>query len=304
MTTEEYNISRYDNAVMLLPYGLRERARTLPRHDRVTAEEIRLRVDRPPSVLLPEGEITLGGESVRRRDLESLVELATEASVQSVRDEIKNGYITVRGGYRIGLCGSAVLTDGHISGIRAYSSAALRISREVRGIADSVMPSLIRDGKFLSTLIIAPPGAGKTTLLRDIIAYISGEKTGSRVALADERGEVAAMSDGAAGMNVGSHTDVLDCCPKADAMMMLLRSMNPEVIAADEITAPEDIGAIRIVRNCGVSLLATAHGTDVNDLRERPLYRELFADSVFERYLIIRKRRGERVYEVIRGEDV
>ncbi len=307
MTDTEYRTARYDGAVLLLPFHLRERARALMKQDRECAEELRLRAGHPMTAVLPDGEVALGGENVKRNDLELLVETATGASVHSAREQLRAGFLTVRGGYRIGLCGSVYLAEGRVAGFGAFSSAAIRISREVRGVAEGIMPSLTRGGEFRSTLIIAPPGAGKTTLLRDVVASLSdgaGKLPGLRVALADERGEVAAMTDGRAQMYVGRRTDVLDACPKAEAVIMLLRSMSPQVVALDEITAPEDIEAVKMARNCGVALLATAHGTGIADLRSRPLYRPLFEEGVFASYVVIRVQNGKRVYEVIRGEDL
>lgn len=304
MTGADERAARYDGAVLLLPYKLRERARTALRADRETAEELRLRVGQPMTALLADGEISLGGEAVTNRDIELLVEIATGASVHSSLRMLKNGYIACRGGYRVGLCGSVFLSEGAVGGFGAYSSAAIRISREHRGIADGLLPELAAGGRFRSTLIIAPPGAGKTTLLREIVRCVSSPSRmgpGLRVALSDERGEIAAMWDGKPQMDVGKKTDVLDACPKAQAVMMLLRTMNPQVVALDEITAPEDVEAVERARNCGVALLATAHAWDVGDLRSRPLYRDMLSGGVFENIITIKKEGAGRSYQLTKG---
>ena len=307
MNDMDYRVARYDGAVLLLPFELRERARRMLREDRASAEEIRLRQGSPPTVLLPQGEVSLGGEPVTRSDVEMLVEIATGASVHSSAEQLRGGYLTVRGGYRIGVCGSVYLTEGRVNGFGAFSSAAIRISREIPGISKELIPGLTRGGGLRSALIAAPPGAGKTTLLRDLVRSLSdGDegRAGMRVAVADERGEIAAMCDGVPQMAVGRHTDVLDCCPKAQAVMMLLRAMNPQVIAVDEITASEDVKAISSARNCGVALIATAHADGPADLMSRPLYRGLFEDKVFECCILISRGKNGRGYQIIRGEDL
>ena len=305
MDGAEYRVSRYDGAALLLTKELRDLARQLPRQEREMAEEIRLRAGRRPVVLLPEGEKELGSAEMTRKDLDGVLEIATQASAYSARGSISAGYITVRGGYRIGVCGTAVVQDGGVRGIRSVSSLAIRIAREFQGIAGGVMEHVMQGGSFRSALIVSPPGCGKTTLLRDMIRLLSDgggavRSEGYRVSLADERGEVAALWEGSPQMDVGCRTDILDACPKAEAVMMLLRSMNPQIIALDEITAPADVTAVETASNCGVRLLATAHADDLGDLKTRPLYRKLLDTGVFETAVTIRKSGAGRIYRVER----
>lgn len=287
----------YADAVKLLPYGLRDMAYGLDARLRPEAEEFRLRSGRNAAVLFPGGEKTFNYE-ISQKDLNSVLEIATGASVHSSRESVRNGFVTVRGGHRIGICGSTIVRDGEITGIRELSSVAIRISKEIRGVSDKIIHKITENRVFQSALIISPPGCGKTTLLRDIVRRVSDGDGISpmRISLADERGEVAAVFSGVPQMDVGKSTDIMSACPKAHAVMLMLRSMNPQVIALDEITAPEDITAIKSAANCGVRLLATAHAEDLGDLQKRVLYRELLDLGIFKKAITISREDGVRSY--------
>lgn len=290
----------YRQAAQVLPRRLRQEALGLPQEEQEQAEELRLRVGWPMTAVLPEGERPVGGPPVEPEELEQLVEIASRASVHAVLEQIRRGYLTVAGGHRIGLCGTAVMEGGGIHALRSLSSANLRIARQVPGAARPVLGALCPGGRLESTLILAPPGQGKTTLLRDIIRRVS-EGEGClplRVAVADERGEVAALYGGRPQLDVGRRTDVAEGCPKAQGLMLLLRAMNPQVLAVDEITAPEDAAALRTAAGCGVTLLATAHGAGREDLTRRPLYRGLLEEGMFRRLVEITRREGRREYRV------
>ncbi|MCH1979527.1 Uncharacterized protein conserved in bacteria [uncultured Flavonifractor sp.] len=290
----------YRQVVGVLPPRLRQEAFSLPLQDQCRAEELRLRVGQPMSAVFPEGERPLGGEPVRAGELEQLVEIASRASVHAVLDQLRRGYLTVEGGHRIGLCGTAVLREGEIHSLRQLSSAAIRVARQVRNASDPVLGRLCPGGKLVSTLILAPPGAGKTTLLRDLVRRVSDGDgcQPRRVSLMDERGEVAALYSGCPQLDVGSRTDVMEGCPKARGLMLLMRAMNPQVLAVDEITAPEDVAALRTAAGCGVTLLATAHGNSREDLERRPLYRALMEAGIFQKLLLIRREGAGRSYQI------
>ena len=293
-------IRRYREAAAVLPVQLRKAAMTLPEDQQCRAEELRMRVGQPLTVLLPEGEIFLG-ESVKAEDLEVLCNIATEFSRYAAAETLREGYLAVKGGFRIGLCGTAVMKDGVNTNLKKFSSASVRIAREHTGIAEDLAQQLFRDGDFQNTLILSPPGAGKTTLLRDLVRSLSAGVAPygpRRVSLIDERGEVAVMYRGEPQMDVGPYTDVLDACPKALGIPMVLRAMNPQIIAVDEITAYQDIKAMSLAVGCGVRLLATIHAADLAELQEKPLYRTLMEERIFTFAVWISKTETERIYRV------
>lgn len=265
-------------------------------------EEIRLRAGRGVTVQSGgvEKQVLLAGVplTVTSQDLNTVLERATQSSYQSAAEQLRRGFYTMRGGHRIGVTGSMSVREGHNVAFRELSSLAIRVARAFPGIAGALEDKLLNQGSFPSTLILSPPGMGKTTLLRELLRLLS-DRFSLRCGLADERGEVAALWRGVPQLEVGVHTDVLDGCPKAEGMLLLLRSMNPQILAADEITAPEDVRAVTMAANCGVAVLATAHAGDPSELRRRPLYRELLEQNIFHRVILIRRdSAGNRSYEL------
>ncbi|MCI9001885.1 MAG: stage III sporulation protein AA [Oscillibacter sp.] len=290
--------ARYEQAAAILPNRLRKAALSLSDEEKAIAEELRLRAGQPLTVLLPAGELPLEVQ-VASEELETLCDIATEFSRYAATETIREGFLPVRGGFRVGLCGTAVMKEGTNTNLKHLSSAVIRIARERKGIAEAIAPQLFQNGFFLNTLILSPPGGGKTTLLRDLIRCLSQGGEGlppQRIALIDERGEVAVVHRGVPQMDVGPHTDVLDACPKALGIPMVLRAMNPQIIAVDEITVREDLTAMNLAAGCGVGLLATIHAAGVPELLGKPLYRQLLENQVFRLALRILRTETGRAY--------
>lgn len=281
----------FGRAAALLPPDLRAAAERLPRSGRECCEEFRLRRGYPPTVLAAGREEALHPAPVSEGTLRSVLEAATRSSLHAAEAELRNGFLAAPGGVRVGVCGVGVAGPEGVRGLRGVSSVAVRVPREVRGCADGIWGALT-EGGFRSLLIVSPPGAGKTTLLREIVRRLSDD--GLRVCVSDERGELAGTAG--AGFDVGPHTDVLSGVPKAEAAKMLLRAMNPQVIAMDEIGDETEAEALLRAVGCGVEILATAHGECAADAARRPGCRELLRSGAFRRCVTVSCRGGTRRY--------
>lgn len=257
--------------------------------------EIRLRADKPillhtyNDVLALEenGALTKElhkGMTAKKEDCENTLLYMAKRSLYAFQEEIKNGFITVKGGYRVGLSGSVVIKNGVIENIRDFSGLNIRITRHIKGCSNSLMPYLYQNNYILNTLIISAPQMGKTTMLRDIAKNISDGclgREGKKVTIIDERSEIAN------GFDLGMQTDVLDLCPKSLGVMLSLRSLSPSVIITDEIGRREDMESIEEALNGGVSVITSAHGQSMDQIVRRPIFKDAIQDRLFERYVIL-----------------
>jgi stage III sporulation protein AA len=278
-------------------------------------EEIRLRTSKPLLLqgkdheyfLDSRGKVVSSEKSyhVQREDLMQTLERMTQSSLYAAEEELKQGFLTLPGGHRVGVTGEAVLAQGIVQNLKHISGLNISLALEISGNASRILPRLIRaDGSLYHTLILSPPRAGKTTLLRDLIRCLSDGipnlcLKGQTVGVVDERGEIAGMWQGQPTYNLGCRTDILDGCPKAIGMGMLIRSMSPRIVAVDELGHPQDVEAVLDALRTGVSVLSTAHAESGDEARKRPVLKALFASGVFERIVILSRRKGPGTVESI-----
>lgn len=260
--------------------------REVDRQGRDTLQEIRMRKGQPAVLIKKEGRTTLAQE-VREEDLRYVVNMACRYSPWTIQTTAQ-GYITISGGHRIGMCGEALHRNGRMSGIGTLTSLNIRICRDFPGISRNLW--LHQE----SILLIGPPGSGKTTLLRDLIRQRSRREN---IAVVDERGEIFPT---AADFLKGENTDVISGCGKAQGVEMVLRVMSPQCIAVDEITAAEDCDALIQAGKCGVTMLATIHASSASDLRSRPIYGKLLSSGLFERMVILQMDKSWRTERMVR----
>lgn len=276
-------------------------------------QEIRLRVHAPLLIIFKNQEYYVTnqgnlsrrsgeGYQVTRQDLKETLEYISSYSLYAFEEEIKQGFITIQGGHRIGIAGKIITDSQGIRGMKFISFMNVRLSHQVPGCASKVMPYLYENRRILHCLIVSPPRCGKTTLLRDIIRQVSngtGPEPGMTVGVVDERSEIAACYQGVPQNDVGIRTDVLDCCPKALGLMMMIRTMAPQVIAVDEVGSREELEAMEYAMNCGCRLIATVHGSSIEDIRQKPVLQRLIRERWFERYIILGSRQGPGSIEKI-----
>lgn len=294
-----------NDLIRLFSINIRNRLKML-RLDIEKLQEIRMRVNEPMILKYAGREYFVeegGGMSqassrpyiIVQNEMRETMEYIGNYSLYAFEDEIRQGFITVQGGHRIGIAGKVIVEDGHIKSIKYVSSINIRISHEIKGCAGKVLNYIYGMDRIYHTLIISPPGCGKTTLLRDMVRQISNggpKRRGMTVGVVDERSEIASCYMGVPQNDVGKRTDVLDCCPKDRGMIMLIRSMAPEVVAVDEIGGMEEVDALRYAVNCGCRMIATVHGSSMDDIRRRHAINNLVEGKVFERYIILDKSKG------------
>lgn len=251
--------------------------------------EIRIRVGQPLMVRTSKGEYGLdeygyecsfeNAYRITQKDIKEIMEFVSGYSPYAYEEELKNGYITIPGGNRIGICGKTIIDLNGIKTIKNISSINIRMARAMVGCSDKYMPYFFEKEKLCNTLILSPPCSGKTTFLRDIIRNLS-DVYGKNVGVVDERSEIS-------GNYLGIRTDVLDGCPKSYGMLMLIRSMAPDVIGVDELGKKEDVEALEYCMNCGCTMLATVHAGNLEELRNKSIFKYMLDNKLFKRTIVM-----------------
>ncbi|MCI8292755.1 MAG: stage III sporulation protein AA [Hespellia sp.] len=258
-------------------------------------QEIRMRIGQPLIITSGGHEIipSLYNENehiVTKEEIRETLEYISHYSLYAYEHEMRQGFITIEGGHRVGVSGKAIIEGNSIKNMHFISSINIRVSHEVIGCSDQVLPYITANKMLCHTLIVSPPRCGKTTLIRDLIRQISNGNDyikGCTVGVVDERSELGGCYMGVAQNQLGMRTDILDCCPKAEGMIMLIRSMSPQVIAVDEIGTPQDVHAIEYAMHCGCKMLASVHGDSMEEIQNRPVVNHLMKQRRFERYVLL-----------------
>ena len=296
----------YDEIYKILPKEISNIVKQYLQEDAV--QEIRIKSGKPVILNLSYGEKVLDYRTTSE-DLKFMMAKVSNYSLYAFEEEIKQGYITLKGGHRVGLAGECVISNGEVRTIKNISSLNIRICREIIGSSNKIMNLITNNNRVYNTLIVSPPKCGKTTILRDIAKNISNgmykiNLSGKKVTIVDERSEIAACYNGVPQMNVGIRTDILDNCLKKSGMIMAIRSLSPEVLICDEIGTKGDLEALIMAFNSGVNVIVTVHGYDIADVYGRAVFKDLIDNCILERIILLSNRKGagtiEKVYKVSR----
>jgi stage III sporulation protein AA len=268
-------------------------------------QEIRLRINRPVEINDGKNVKLFYHLTFTTHDAKYLLNNISEYSLYRLEEELKQGFITVNGGHRIGIAGSVNLSNGTVKAIQHISSFNIRIATNLIGVSEAYIQDLYNE-RYVNTLIIGPPQSGKTTFLRDLTRVISnGYKAipAMKTAVVDERSEICGSVNGVPQSISGGRIDVLDRCPKTDGMMMLVRSMSPQVIIVDEIGTEEDVQAIDEVMHAGITLICSIHGYSFEDVINRETIKPLIEKRVFERLIVLSNDRSTGEITAIYDKD-
>lgn len=288
----------------MLPETIRKHVLNLPREALEKMEEIRIRILKRVEIVVAGDPLFLPCEATYQDGITLLNELS-QYSIYTLEEELKRGFITIQGGHRVGLSGRVITENGAVKAIRNVTSFNIRVAKQKKGIAEPFISSIYHKA-WMNTMIIGPPQTGKTTLLRDFARVMStgiGNIPSVKVGIVDERSEIAGCINGIPQHEFGERVDVLDACPKAEGMMMMIRSMSPDVLVVDEAGRMEDTEAILEAVHAGVGLFISVHGYSLDDVISRPSIRPLVEHGIFRRYIELSRTRGPGTVQKILDAD-
>ncbi len=288
----------FNDVLKFICAKIKEPLKTVPDFVKSEATEIRMRVNQSVCIVCPlkaysvqsDGKITefLSENSLKtsKQDINDCFKAMCNYSVYSFQDQIKNGFITIKGGNRVGICGSAVSNTESVSNIKDVTSLNIRLARECKGCAEKIFENIKNDN--LGVLIAGPPACGKTTILRDLARIISthNSQRPSKTVIVDERAEIAAMFEGIPQLDIGL-SDVLTGFPKAQGILNAVRCLSPEIIICDEIGTQEETLAITQSLNAGVKIIASIHARNPDELLNRPQARKILNSGAFEKIVFL-----------------
>ena len=292
-------MGKEDEILRVLPVKIANEVKSFLLKDSI--QEIRIKVNKPVIINLSSKEVILNS-IVTLDDIKQILVRVSNYSLYAYEEEIKQGYITIKGGHRIGIAGECVLSQGEVRTIRNISSLNIRICREVKGCSNEVMKFITENNRVFNTLIVSPPKCGKTTILRDIARNISNgmpinSLMGKKVSIIDERSEIASCFNGVPQLDVGIRSDILDNCLKKDGMIMAIRSLSPDILICDEIGTEGDMEALNMAFNSGVNIIVSIHGYSIEDIYRRRIFKDLLENSILDRIIVLSNKNGPGTIE-------